>query len=915
VIGGQVTNGDPGPAGRFAKAPRDKDRRGPDDALRSRVGDKGALIRRFWGVVVAGYSAAILVVCAGVWLSAQPFLDRMQREATLDRAVASARLIEDQLEEALERYRAIVANPMVLNLVVGYERSPLRVIDHLAQLEGDNHVRYALLDYQGFPLVLSSGFELRKNRAAFSRAETLGTPAVRFADGAPVAQTVIRVRAEADARSHAILFAIPVIVKGLPEGTLVVERTMALTASTVADSALDNPHDWRIVTDFQRMQLQSWLDLAEAPLAAPIGETGLFLASLDHSAGVTTLGWELLRRVLQVVVWGLLLPFLGMAVFGRGVIMKPYEALAASRRKLAQSEEELSQLAQIAKMSHEAIIVQNLDARIIWANPAFLRLSRYSESEVLDRTPASLLHGPGTDPVTVKRIADRLNRFLPVREELLHYPRVGPPYWASISVTPLQSEDGSIDRYVAIFLDISDRKLAEERLEQARRETEYQAQHDSLTGLPNRRALDDLLETEIGADPTPRTLVRIDLDHFKAVNDSLGHAAGDHVLVHVSNILRNTIGPEDFAGRIGGDEFVIALGPGRDCKDGVRLAEALLKEIRRDILFDGKICRIGASFGVAGAGTGLIDNADLLAAADAALYEAKEQGRSQTVVYAPAIHAGVQDMRRLAVEIESGIAREEFVPLFQPQIDAQSQKIVGAEVLLRWQHPDQGLLAPGAFLQTAERLSMLTEIDRIIYRQGLRIAAELERVGHPLPKISFNVGAAQIEDPELFAISERHTLNRTRIAFEILESVLLEEQSSNFRFQVDRLREQGFRIEIDDFGSGHASVVGLMQLNPDAMKIDQRLITPITESTRTRDLVRHMVGIGRSFGISVTAEGVETAEHVKILTELGCNTLQGFHYAPALNVLDLLDFIETVGTQFPEDMPQRLPNDGGKSSF
>ena len=865
----------------------------------SRVGDRRGLVRRFWAVVIAGYTAAILVVCAGVWLSAQPFLNQMQRDAITDRAVANARIIEDQLEQAVEVYRDAAENSEVLRLVLGYETSTVRVVDRLNALETEDHVRHALLDYRGFPLIVSAGFDLREARAGYSRAETLGTQPRRFATAGMVAnapQPVIQVRHSNNPRRFDVLFSVPVIVRGGLEGTLVVERNMALTAAAFSEAEASGANDWQIVTAFQRDQMQTWRDLPEMPVAAPIGDTGLYLLNLDQSGYVATLGWEILRRVLQVVVWGLLLPFLGMAVFGRGVIAKPYEALAASRQKLAQSQKEVAELAQISTMSNDAILMTDVDERIIWINPAFTRLTGFDEKASLGRRPGHLLQGADTDKETTARIREAIKAREPIREELVNYHADGSAYWVSLSISPLTSTDGQVDRFVAISVDITDKKLAEERLEEARRETEYQARHDALTGLPNRRALDDLLEEEIGRDPAPRTMVRIDLDHFKAVNDTHGHAAGDHVLVNVSNILRDKVAPTDFAGRVGGDEFVIALGPGRGCADGIELAETLLSEIRQDVIFEGKTCRVGASFGVAASETGLVENANLLVAADAALYEAKELGRNETVVYAPAIHADVQDKRRLAFEIERGIAREEFVPLFQPQVDAVTKKIVGAEVLLRWQHPDQGLLTPDAFLATAAKLSMLTEIDRIIYRQGLRAAAELERVGYALPKISFNVGAAQIEDPELIAISDLYALEKTRVSFEILESVLVEEQSSNFRFQVDRLRERGYRIEIDDFGSGHASVVGLMQLNPDAMKIDQRLIIPITESDRTRNLVKHIVGIGRSFGISVTAEGVESAEHVAILGELGCNTLQGFHFAKALNVLDLLDYIEETGT-------------------
>ncbi|WP_177177909.1 putative bifunctional diguanylate cyclase/phosphodiesterase [Citreimonas salinaria] len=867
-------------------------------AARSRLADGKILGKRFTWVVAAGYVAAILVVGFGVRFSAQPFLDQMQREAMTERAAARARDIDDRIAEVVDTIRHLKSDDAISRFVMGFDRAAFKVEDVLAELDGQKHVRHAILDYKGTPILRSPGFMLRESKAAFA-ANEFYSAARLLSTANPLAEAVRLRMSDVDGLAH-ILVVLPVTSRGLAEGALIVERVIELPS--VAAVGLTRPFsdsDWVVMSTFQLSMIGQWRGLEAQPVHAPIGDTGYALVRLANHEEIATLGWDLVQSVLFVVVWGMALPFLGMVIFGRGVILKPYEALAASRQKLARSQKEVAELAQIATMTHEAILVTDRDRRIIWINPPFTVLSGYDEDEALGQHPGRLLQGPETDPATIARLRAAIEAGRPIREDLVNYRRDGRPYWVSLSISPLSGEDGVVDRYVAISSDITHKKLAERRLEDARRETEHHALHDALTGLPNRRSVDAMLEAEIGSDPGARTLVRVDLDHFKAVNDTHGHAAGDHVLKHVSDVLQAEIDETDFAGRIGGDEFVIALGPGRNADDGVALAERLQAAIRKDVVFEGKTCRVGASFGVASSEGGLITNRQLLVAADAALYEAKEHGRSQTILYTPEIHAGVQDKRRLSVEIERGIENEEFVPLFQPQVDAVTERVVGAEVLMRWQHPERGVLTPDQFLPMATRLALLPEIDRIIYRQGLRAAAEMERVGHGLPKISFNVGSAQIEDPGLISVSDLYELESTTVAFEILESVLVEEQSSNFRFQVDRLRDRGYRIEVDDFGSGHASVVGLMQLNPDAMKIDQRLIIPIISSARTRDLVRHIVGIGRSFGISVTAEGVETAEHAVILRELGCNTLQGFHYARPLNVVELLDMVEERGTIRP----------------
>lgn len=885
--------------------------RGRIAAARSRLADRKILSKRFTWVVAAGYIAAIIVVGLGVRFSAQPFLDQMQRQAMTERAAARARDVDEGIAEIVDTISHLKSDESILRLVLGFDRATFKAEDALAELDGQRHVRHAILDYKGTPILRSPGFMLRESKAAFTATEIYSAARLLSADR-PLAEAVRLRMSEDDGLPH-MLVVLPIASRGLVEGVLIVERVVELP--TVASVGLTRPFaesDWVVMSNFQLSMIGQWRGLDTRPIHASIGDTGYSLVRLANHEEIATLGWDLVQSVLFVVVWGMAVPFLGMVIFGRGVISKPYEALAASRQKLARSQKDVAELAQIATMSHEAILVTDRDRRVVWHNPAFSALSGYNEDEVLGRHPGRLLQGPDTDAATVARLRAAIDAGRPIREELVNYRRDGRPYWVSLSISPLSGEDGAVDRYVAISSDITHKKLAERRLEDARRETEHHALHDALTGLPNRRSVDGLLESEIGHDSGVRALVRVDLDHFKAVNDTHGHAAGDHVLKHVSDVLRAEIHETDFAGRIGGDEFVIALGPGRDADDGVALAERLQAAIRKDVVFEGKTCRVGASFGVASSQGGLISNKQLLVAADAALYEAKEHGRSQTILYTPDIHAGVQDKRRLSVEIERGIENEEFVPLFQPQVDAVTERVVGAEVLMRWQHPERGVLTPDQFLPTATKLALVPEIDRIIYRQGLRAAAEMERIGQGLPKISFNVGSSQIEDPGLVSVGDLYELDSTTVAFEILESVLVEEQSSNFRFQVDRLRDRGYRIEVDDFGSGHASVVGLMQLSPDAMKIDQRLIIPIISSARTRDLVRHIVGIGRSFGISVTAEGVETAEHAVILRELGCNTLQGFHYARPLNVVELLDMVEERGTIRP-GRPDDDPAPSGRS--
>jgi EAL domain-containing protein (putative c-di-GMP-specific phosphodiesterase class I) len=250
------------------------------------------------------------------------------------------------------------------------------------------------------------------------------------------------------------------------------------------------------------------------------------------------------------------------------------------------------------------------------------------------------------------------------------------------------------------------------------------------------------------------------------------------------------------------------------------------------------------------------------------------------------------DRRELAREIRLAIVNKEFEPYFQPQFDARDFSIVGVETLVRWESPKFGILTPNTFLPIAQQLSAVDEIDEMILEKGIKKISSLRDHDILIPKVSFNVTAERIQNQKLFTNLERLSKLGLKISFEVLESVLVEEQTDIFNHCLDRLREIGISIEIDDFGSGHASIVGLMHLRPDVMKIDQRLVMPITDSETTKGMLEQIVGMAQLMGLRVTAEGVETMEHARILSDLGCHTLQGYAFSKAIPIDELRRFVE-----------------------
>jgi len=437
--------------------------------------------------------------------------------------------------------------------------------------------------------------------------------------------------------------------------------------------------------------------------------------------------------------------------------------------------------------------------------------------------------------------------------------------------------------------------LAEARnaeLERTRERIEHVAMHDHLTGLPNRRYLDQVLEAwsaECRAAGSRLAILHIDLDRFKQINDTLGHRAGDVMLRHTAEVLKESVDSQDFVARIGGDEFVVVCK--RERFSIANLAAHIIRELRKPVRFEGHDCRFGASIGIASERGEAVDAGQLLQNADIALYRAKGGGRNRHEFFTLDAQHHIVTTKRLSDEILQGLERHEFVPAYQLQFTAGTLDIVGAETLARWNHPGRGLLTPDRFLPTAEELNVVSAIDELVLVQALEDQRRWAAEGIALPRISVNVSARRLADPNLGKTLKALKMKPGTVAFELLESISLDDCDEAATANLKKLRRLGIDIEIDDFGTGHASIVSLLRLSPKALKIDRELIKPLPHSAEQRRLVGSIIEIGHSLNIRVTAEGVETMDHARILADLGCNCLQGYALARPMAAADIPAFI------------------------
>jgi diguanylate cyclase (GGDEF)-like protein/PAS domain S-box-containing protein len=543
------------------------------------------------------------------------------------------------------------------------------------------------------------------------------------------------------------------------------------------------------------------------------------------------------------------------------------------------------------------------DQRLLWDSrmkdlygfPQDWTIARY-EDWIKAVHPADLVQAQVGFRVAIETDGEYRSEFRVIGQDgsIRHIRAIGTSYTDSRDRKKLVGVNWDVTADIRLQAELRDAKLrADEQnreLEKARLRMESAALHDALTGLPNRRYLDQIMvEMDQEEHASPVTVLHVDLDRFKDINDTLGHAAGDVILRHASATLQQSMRAGEFLARIGGDEFVIISRQPAEEADYAEIASRLVDAISKPINYEGHECRVGASIGIATRTQGQMIE-QLLVDADIALYEAKRRGRNRVEKFSEALKHVAIVTKKTADEILRGLEQNDFIAWFQPQFDAHSLEIVGIEALARWDHPTKGLLGPDSFLAIAESLKVVAQIDDAILNQALMQRVRLEANGIHIPKVAVNISAQRLREETLIDRLKNLSFRPGTLAFELLESISLDGHDGELMPQIDRIRELGIDIDIDDFGTGYASIVTLLKLTPRRLKIDRQLIAPIVDSTDQQHLVRSIIDIARVRGIETVAEGVETMRHVEILRDLGCDVLQGFALSRPLSPADLLTF-------------------------
>ncbi|MBK9180429.1 MAG: EAL domain-containing protein [Acidimicrobiales bacterium] len=560
---------------------------------------------------------------------------------------------------------------------------------------------------------------------------------------------------------------------------------------------------------------------------------------------------------------------------------------------LARGQERLRLQGAAMAAAANAIFITAPDGRIEWVNDAFTRLTGWPADEALGGTPRILRSGHH-DGAYYERLWSTILAGRPFHSEVVNRRRDGTLYQAAQTVTPLVDPEGAIRHFVAIQEDVTALREAEAQLE-------HQALHDSLTGLPNRSLLADRLRqalTRARRHDRRVGVVHVDLDDFKVVNDVQGLADGDRLLVEVARRLEAVMRPGDTVARLGGDEFGVLCDDLADERDVIPLVERVRLALDQPRADD--TTGIPATMGVAVTRPGDDTDAEaLLRDADTAMHRAKARHRGRFEVFDESIRADFLERIRTTDELRRAIAEDELVVCYQPQVDLLSRALAGVEALVRWQHPERGLLAPAAFVGLAEETGLVASLDRVVLGQALAQLAAWKAdpsLSAP-PVLAVNVSVHTLTDPTL-ADDVTALLAATGVApgelcIEVVESVVVDEGAAA---SLDRIAALGVGISIDDFGRGYSSLGYLRHLPVSLLKIDQSFVADLSRSEGAHAIVAAAVELGHGLGLRVLAEGVETPVQAEALSHLGCDLAQGFLLSRPLHIDALTEVIRSART-------------------
>ena len=553
-------------------------------------------------------------------------------------------------------------------------------------------------------------------------------------------------------------------------------------------------------------------------------------------------------------------------------------------------EEQLRLAAKVLEATSEGVFITDAEQRLVHVNPSFTRLTGFEPEDVLGKTPSVLSsgrHGPEFYAALWRSIHEQGYW----RGEIWNRKKSGEIYAEWLNISAVKNEAGDVGNYVAVFSDITSRKQSEEKLN-------HRANHDTLTGLPNRALFLERLEHAMARAQRNQLTIAVlflDLDHFKQINDSLGHLAGDALLQQVAERLHHAVRNEDTVARMGGDEFTLIVEDVNDFRDAATVAQKILRQFALPFQLNGQPHRVTTSIGISlypGDGDSV---AELLRQADEAMYAAKKQGRGSFRFASADLSEKAFEHQALEAALTRALAEERLEVHYQPIVSLTDGVVIGAEALLRWRHPDIGLMVPGQFLPLAIESGLIQSIGHWVMRTAFTQAVVWRAAGHADVRLCVNVCRAELHHPDFLdgveALLAETGLPANIIDFELPETLAMEASPLTIH-SITALRGLGARVSLDDFGAGRTDFRTLRHTPVDVLKIAPDFIRDVTTNPDEAKLVRAATAAAHSLRMQVVAKAVETTDQFNFLRQHRCDSAQGYFFSRPVPAEELLPFLD-----------------------
>ncbi len=536
--------------------------------------------------------------------------------------------------------------------------------------------------------------------------------------------------------------------------------------------------------------------------------------------------------------------------------------------------------------SDNSIVMTDKNHTIIYVNEAFEKETGYNKEEVLGENPRILKSGL-MDAEHYAKLADTLKNRQRWEGEFINKRKDGTIMYEKASINPIIIDD-ELTSYIAIKLNIT--KYIEQE-----KKVKFLALHDPLTSLPNRLHFEQHFNNQILEKNKKVTLLYIDLDRFKTINDSLGHHVGDALLKVFAQRLKSALDRGDFLARIGGDEFVVLLEIKSE-KDANKIAQRILKLLQTPIEVLGHSLNITTSIGLSFFPSDGDNLETLLKHADTAMYRAKNSGRNNFKTFTQELSDEINERLEIEQALNHAIVKGEFYLVYQPKYSLTTNYIIGFEALIRWEHETLGFIGPDKFIPIAEEIGAIHKIGLFVFAQACKDFKVLKTINPSLQSIAINISTIQFREKNFIKtlnnISDTVGIHPSKIELEITESCIMDNVEKNIQM-LHRLKEYGYKIAIDDFGTGYSSFAYLKKLPINTIKIDKSFVDDITTQKSDKDIVNTIINLAQNLGFETVAEGIEYESQEKLLLEMGCNLGQGYYFSRPQKIEDIKEFVQT----------------------